>query len=153
VAGRVRASADCGNKSVVQHRALVLRPGVEAPRLARNAVLGWLIELGMEELSETVILVVSELVANAAVHARTVLEVSMMTDHRSLRLGVRDDDRHFPRLESAAVPPASSRASSVTESGRGLAIVEGLADEWGVDVLRGGKRVWARLLLPQRFTH
>jgi anti-sigma regulatory factor (Ser/Thr protein kinase) len=138
----------------VQHRALVLRPGVEAPRVARKEVLRWLMDLGMEELSEKVLLIASELVANAAVHARTVLEVSMSTDSRSVKLGVRDDDRHFPRLDRADAPTTSEVGSwvpSVAESGRGLAIVDGLADEWGVDVLRDGKRVWARLSFPPRF--
>jgi anti-sigma regulatory factor (Ser/Thr protein kinase) len=119
--------------------------------VARKEVLRWLTDLGMEELSEKVLLIASELVANASVHARTVLEVSMSADSRSVKLGVRDDDRHFPRLGPADAPTTSQAGSSVpsvTESGRGLAIVEGLADEWGVDVLRGGKRVWARLSFP-----
>jgi hypothetical protein len=76
----------------------------------------------------------------------------MSTNSRSVKLGVRDDDRHFPRLDSADVPTmplARGKARSVTESGRGLAIVEGLADEWGIDVLRCGKQEWARLLLSQ----
>jgi anti-sigma regulatory factor (Ser/Thr protein kinase) len=72
----------------MQYRALVLRPGAQVPSLARKAVLSSLVDLGMEELSETVLLVVSELVTNAAVHARTVLEVSMSANSRSVRLGV-----------------------------------------------------------------
>jgi anti-sigma regulatory factor (Ser/Thr protein kinase) len=136
----------------VPYRAFVLRPAAESPRLARKVVLGWLLDLGMEEVAEKVLLIASELVANAALHAHTVLEISMSTSSRSVKLGVRDDDRHLPRLDGpdGAAAHGDNRGSPLTESGRGLAIVEGLADEWGVDVLRGGKRVWARVLMPQR---
>ena len=140
-----------GNRSVVPYRALVLRPGVESPSLARKAVLGWLQDFGLEELAERLQLIAGELVANAGVHAHTVLEISMSTTSRSVKLGVRDDDRRLPRLDSADLPGAhpGGRPPYLTEGGRGLAIVEGLADEWGVDVLRGGKRVWARVSLSQ----
>lgn len=135
----------------MQYRALVLRPGVESPSLARKAVLGWLQDVEMEELAERLLLIVSELVANAAVHTHTVLEISMSTTSRSVKVGVRDDDRRLPRLDSADLPGArpSRRAQYLAESGRGRTIVEGLADEWGIDVPRGGKRVWARVLVSQ----
>ncbi len=148
---QVQARDDHGNRSVVHYRALVLRPAAASPGLARKVVLRWLLDLGMEEQAEKVLLIASELVANAVVHAHTVLEISMSTSSRSVELGVRDDDRHLPRLDSVDVPTArgGDRAPPLAEGGRGLAIVEGLADEWGVDVLRGGKRVWARISLTQ----
>ena len=46
----------------------------------------------------------------------------------------------------------SSRAvviRTLPRMGRGLAIVEGLADEWGVAIVRGGKRIWARVYRRQ----
>ena len=134
----------------MQYRALILRPDVESPKLARKAVLGWLQDVGLEDLAERLLLIASELVANATVHAHTVLEISMSITSRSVKLAVRDGDFHLPRLGSANLGARpGGRAQYLTESGRGLAIVEGLADEWGVDVLRGGKRVWARVSVSQ----
>lgn len=120
--------------------------------MARKAVLRWLLDLGMEDMAEEVLLIASGLVANAVVHAHTLLEISIAASPRSLKLGVRDDDRNLPRLDSAGVPTPyiDGGRRSLTEKGRGLAIVEGLADEWGVDVLRGGKRVWAHISLAQQ---
>jgi anti-sigma regulatory factor (Ser/Thr protein kinase) len=135
----------------MKYRALVLSPGVESPSVARSEVFHWLQDVGMEELAERVLLIASELVANAAVHARTTLELSMVTDCRSVKLGVRDDDRHLPRLDGAAGEAHKDGVGvPLIEGGRGLSIVEGLADEWGIDVLQGGKRIWARVSLPQR---
>jgi serine/threonine-protein kinase RsbW len=137
----------------VQYRLLLVRPGTESARLARMAVLGWLRDLGMEELAEKLLLIASELVANAALHAHTILEISMTADSERVTLGVRDEDERFPLLDSPGVAGtcAEITAPSLTESGRGLAIVKGLADAWGVEELGGGKRVWAQLALPKRF--
>ena len=128
-----------------------LRPD-GSPRLARRAVLRWLCDLQLEELAERALLIVSELVANAAVHADTVLELSMTANSRSLKLSVRDEDERLPVLGGVDSPERDphTQPPSLGEGGRGIAIVEGLADEWGVDVLRGGKRVWARISLPPR---
>jgi anti-sigma regulatory factor (Ser/Thr protein kinase) len=134
----------------VRYRSLRLRPGVDSPGLARRAVLRWLRDLGREELAERALLIVSELVANAAVHAHTVLELSMTASSRSLKLSVRDEDRRLPVLSGGDTPGGDLDVGppSLGEGGRGIAIVQGLADEWGVDVFRGGKRVWARISLP-----
>jgi anti-sigma regulatory factor (Ser/Thr protein kinase) len=136
----------------VPYRSLRLRPGVGSPRLARRAVLGWLRELEMEALAERALLIVSELVANAAVHAHTVLELSMTANSRSLKLSVRDEDERLPVFGGvdSSERHLDNGPSSLGEGGRGMVIVQGLADEWGVDVLRGGKRVWARISLPPR---
>jgi anti-sigma regulatory factor (Ser/Thr protein kinase) len=136
----------------MQYRSLRLRPDVDSPGLARRAVLRWLRDLGLEELAERAVLIVSELVANAAVHAHTVLELSMTATSRSLKLTVRDEDQRLPVSGGGdtAGRHDGTGPSSLGERGRGIAIVQGLADEWGVDVVRGGKRVWARISLSPR---
>ena len=106
----------------------------------------------MEELAEKLLLIASELVANAALHAHTILEISMTADSERVTLGVRDEDQRFPvldRLDVAGTDPEAN-APSFTESGRGLAIVKGLADAWGVEELGGGKRIWAQIAVPKR---
>lgn len=106
----------------------------------------------MEELAERLLLIASELVANAALHAHTILEISMTADSERVTLGVRDEDGHFPALDGLDVPGTDPEANAtpLTESGRGLAIVKGLADAWGLEELGGGKRIWAQIAVPKR---
>ena len=120
---------------------LNLQPEVEAPRLARMSVREWLAEEGLDEFVEGVQLVVSELVANAVIHTHTVLELSFSADDRSLEVSVSDQD---PRLPPRRLDGVALSDGLLLERGRGLAIVDALADEWGVAETADGKRVWAR---------
>lgn len=81
---------------------------------------------GSEQLVEDARLVVSELVANAVRHARPLddgsLQVSWaLADHR-LQVSVTDG--------GSPGRPLAGRASTSAQTGRGLAIVDGLADRW-----------------------
>jgi hypothetical protein len=100
---------------------------------------------GYIEGVELVALMLSELATNAVQHAGTEFEVDItMTREASLyrlRVGVTDQSPGLPVLpEPAADAP----------HGRGLRIVETLADAWGIEIRRGhpGKTVWfvARLV-------
>ncbi len=90
------------------------------------------------ELVDTVELMVSELAANCVLHARTDFEVAVSLQDR-LRIEVRDDSGAHPELQS---PAPEDR------SGRGLRIVQALADSWGIAWAPSGKTVWAVLELP-----
>lgn len=82
-------------------------------------------------------LLVSELVTNAVRHARglTVM-VSVRTDE-NVEAAVRDDD---------VTPPVPRCPQPWEDSGRGLALVDALADAWGSCAAAGaGKWVWFRL--------
>jgi anti-sigma regulatory factor (Ser/Thr protein kinase) len=81
-------------------------------------------------------LVAHELVTNAVQHARTdfVVRVDVCAD--AVRVEVHDDNPRRPILNTP--PPFAT-------SGRGLALVTSLADEWGVDADDDSKVVWARL--------
>jgi hypothetical protein len=79
------------------------------------------------------VLLVSELVANAAVHARTAMAVEMSETGDGLRIAVSD---YSPRA------PARRRYGLDASTGRGLALVEQLSAGWGVDPLQDGKSVW-----------
>ncbi len=99
-----------------------------------------------EPLAETLILLVSELVTNAVVHTGCPAVL------RLLLTGVRDDasgDRSGTvRLEVAdtsARPPAPRHAGGDETGGRGLELVDGLADRWGWDAEGVGKRIWCEL--------
>lgn len=81
-------------------------------------------------------LLLSELVTNAVIHARSPLSVSIRSARPSLRLLVRDHSPAEPTLR-APVPG--------TPSGRGLHVVAALSRDWGVEATPDGKTVWAEL--------
>jgi anti-sigma regulatory factor (Ser/Thr protein kinase) len=84
---------------------------------------------------EVALLLTSELVTNAILHARTPLQLGVLVDGGRALVCVAD------RL--AESPALSARAHSHDRpGGRGLALVEDLADTWGTTTYSGGKTVW-----------
>lgn len=82
-------------------------------------------------------LVASELVTNAVVHSQSPLQFGVRTDPDWLCIEVTDADGNIPVKQ-----PSSPEGVS----GRGLALVEALAEDWGVAPQPGGgKTVWARI--------
>jgi anti-sigma regulatory factor (Ser/Thr protein kinase) len=107
---------------------------------ARSRLAGSGIEAD-EPLAETLILLVSELVTNAVVHTGcpAVLRLSLppaATEAATVRLEVAD------RSDRAPVPRC---ADGDETGGRGLALVDGLADRWGWSHEGAGKRIWCEL--------
>ncbi len=79
-------------------------------------------------------LLVSELVTNAVLHARSDFSVTVVAHDDRVRVEVFDSN---PRLPAPADVPAEAY------SGRGLLILQGLANAWGVEAHAGeGKTVW-----------
>lgn len=102
---------------------------------ARAFVTRHLIEHDLAHLVEDVELVVSELATNAIVHARTPFSVTLRATHGTVLLEVLDGTRVAPTLVVAR--PSDS-------SGRGIALVQALCRDWGVNArLPTGKSVWA----------
>lgn len=102
---------------------------------ARDFVRGHLVDHDMPYLVEDIRLVVSELVTNAVVHARTPLIVTIQGLHFCVILTVQDDSDS---------PPATVYANVADTTGRGLDVVEQLSSHWGVSAeVGGGKSVWA----------
>ncbi|MFK8907118.1 SpoIIE family protein phosphatase [Streptomyces sp. YS-3] len=105
-------------------------PG-RARRLARRALDRW----GLEELTDSVELLVSEVVTNAVRYAERPVTLRLLrTD--VLRCEVGDDSPQLPRQR---------RARDTDEGGRGLFLVNRLARRWGATRLSGGKVVWFEL--------
>jgi anti-sigma regulatory factor (Ser/Thr protein kinase) len=109
----------------------------------------WLADyLGLWEVTvpaQTAELLVSELVTNAIRHGGGSPTVKISIRSASLEVGVTDDDlSHLP-------DPANHRGvlglplDPTAVGGRGLAIVDGLASEWGTAATDNGKHVWFRL--------
>lgn len=93
-----------------------------------------------DSLVETLILLISELVTNAVVHARCPALLRMALPPRrgagAVRVEVLDNSNSSPRQR---------RAADAETGGRGLELVSGLADRWGWQRESTGKRVWCEL--------
>jgi len=96
------------------------------------------------DLAEDALLVISELITNAVVHALPPAAL------RLSRAGA--DGRHTLRVEVTDAGPAAADGRPVvepcetSEHGRGIGIVTALAAECGTQVHAGGTTRWAELL-------
>jgi anti-sigma regulatory factor (Ser/Thr protein kinase) len=103
-----------------------------ARHFVESILAGW----GLEEIGWTATLVVSELAANAALHARGesfAVHIATQADS-SVLLEVADGSLRLPQQRSY---------SSDATTGRGLRLVNELADDWGVHSRNNGKTIWA----------
>ncbi|MEU6314371.1 ATP-binding protein [Streptomyces sp. NPDC047014] len=88
------------------------------------------------DTAEDALLVVSELVTNANLHADGCHELQLLSGE-TFRVEVYDGLRELPRLPSGSRPG--------TPGGHGLQIVRRLADDWGAEAHEHGKVVWAEI--------
>ncbi|WP_326825307.1 ATP-binding protein [Streptosporangium sp. NBC_01756] len=96
----------------------------------------------LPELADDVVLVAGELLANAIGYGEPVVGLALRTGDGELRVEVGDRGLDLPRRLDLGIEAVH---------GRGLAIVEALADDFGVTLFpdRPGKTVWARWHLPR----
>jgi anti-sigma regulatory factor (Ser/Thr protein kinase) len=80
-------------------------------------------------------------VTNAVLHAGSGVRVLVEGMPGGVRISVTDTDPQMPALR----PPADQ-----AESGRGLHLVDTLADRWGVAPVPTGKSVWFELAVPEQ---
>lgn len=104
--------------------------------MARRFVTDRLEEWEAGEYTETAALLVSELVSNAVLHARTAATVAIHLSESRLRLEVSDLSPRQPLIRSYG---------EEATTGRGLGMVVALARRWGVQPTSAGKTVWAEL--------
>ncbi|MFD9219142.1 SpoIIE family protein phosphatase [Streptomyces sp. NPDC060064] len=105
---------------------------------ARELATGQLHEWGLEELSFSTELVVSELVTNAIRHADGPLRLRLIRD-RTLVCEVADTGHTSPHLRHSAEDD---------EGGRGLFIVAQLVHRWGTRYTESGKTIWTEQTFP-----
>jgi anti-anti-sigma factor len=115
----------------------VLLPASGAARHARALAAGVCERWELPHLAEEAGVIAGELVTNAAVHARTMMDLRFSRGRHYLLIAVRDGSEAPPRV---ARGPRSDPAT-----GRGLLLVEELALRWGSFPAAGGKVVWAAL--------
>jgi GAF domain-containing protein/anti-sigma regulatory factor (Ser/Thr protein kinase) len=117
-------------------------PDSSAVSRARSFVRGTLVRWGADAVVDDAVLLVSELVTNAIVHAGTDAEVTCLVVDGSVRVEVAD--RHPAR----SLPAPALDGDMDSESGRGLYLSAALASSWGVSYDHARKRVWFSLDLP-----
>jgi len=110
-----------------------LREVPEARRALRELLRQW----GRPGSSEIAELLTSELVTNALVHTDRDAVLTATVSPRGLRVEVRDFVGRRPRL----CAPVADEGTH----GRGLVLVDSLADAWGVRAHGVGKAVWFEL--------
>ncbi len=117
---------------------LALPPDVPAVRLARRATRDALAAWQLGYLEEDAVLLVSELVTNAVLHALDTgaIGLELTSAGTSLHVEVQDGDPTWRQTRSPA---------DCDESGFGFVLVDALARRWGVRRIAGGKAVWAEL--------
>jgi CheY-like chemotaxis protein/anti-sigma regulatory factor (Ser/Thr protein kinase) len=104
---------------------------------AREFVRRQLEEWGAGPFDDEASLVVTELAANAVLHAGSPFRVRVSMSSGLLRIEVSDDDGGTPEPQ-----PFSATA----EHGRGIVLVSALSSSWGIDTVPGhGKVTWAEL--------
>lgn len=123
---------------------LPLQPGPAIPAAARRAVCGFLAARGIDhDVTHDAALVVSELVTNALLHGALPVALGVGLSDGFVRIAVSDAD---PGGQLTVLPAGPDDAH-----GRGLGIVESVAESWGsVHHPRDGKTVWADV--PDRRT-
>lgn len=112
---------------------VLLPPETRSAGVARRFVAAALETWGCTELADTVLLLVSEVVTNAILYARSESELVLRFSGGVLRVEVADE---------SAQMPTKKRYADDAATGRGLVLVENLADSWGTEAADGGKTVW-----------
>ncbi len=153
---------------VVRQAQFVLEPDPRSVRVARALLRLCLADWSSSARLDDIAIVVSELVTNGVTHARTELVLAVDRSGQWLEISVADESpwpvqprprRPDPAADLAALVRTQRElgdelddrdvrldvgAAGSLVGGRGLLLVEAVADEWGVTPASGGKVVWAR---------
>ncbi|MET7713944.1 SpoIIE family protein phosphatase [Streptomyces sp. NPDC005407] len=132
ITARAAATFDPVGRSVATARAFV-----------RDTLQGW----GYSDVVDDAVVLTSELVTNAVVHAGTAADVLCLRTDEGVRVEVAD---RYPEREIPIQGTGRSLGSLDRENGRGLLLCAALASRWGVEYSPTFKQVWFQLDLPQR---
>ncbi|GGW69624.1 hypothetical protein GCM10010381_63100 [Streptomyces xantholiticus] len=132
ITARAAASFDPVGRSVATARAFV-----------RDTLQGW----GHSDVVDDAVVLTSELVTNAVIHAGTAADVLCLRSEDGVRVEVAD---RYPEREVPIQGAGRTIANLDSENGRGLLLCAALASRWGVEYTPTHKTVWFQLDLPQR---
>ncbi|MEU2270062.1 SpoIIE family protein phosphatase [Streptomyces olindensis] len=132
ITARAAASFEPVGRSVASARSFV-----------RDTLQGW----GFADIVDDAVVLTSELVTNAVVHAGTSADVLCLRSDEGVRIEVAD---RYPEREIPLQGAAVNMGSPDREGGRGLQLCAALAGRWGVEYTPTHKTVWFQLDLPAR---
>ncbi|MGC9543101.1 SpoIIE family protein phosphatase [Streptomyces sp. UG1] len=132
ITARAAASFDPVGRSVASARSFV-----------RDTLQGW----GFADIVDDAVVLTSELVTNAVVHAGTSADVLCLRSDEGVRIEVAD---RYPEREIPLQGSPVNMGSPDREGGRGLQLCAALAGRWGVEYTPTHKQVWFQLNLPER---
>ena len=115
-----------------------LPPHPASSRAARAFVAEHLRTWDLDDAIDDATLLVSELVTNAILHARSPVDLVVRKVRSAVRVEVYDEG-------SGVAQPVHSDLDAAT--GRGLGLVQAVASRWGVDDAEVGKTVWFEIAL------
>ena len=117
-------------------RTEVFVPTTAAVTAARRFVGATLEHWELDHIAADALLVVSEMATNAVLHAGSPFRVFIHHSPGVLHLSVRDAQRGWFE---------QGRPTDAEVNGRGVSIVEAVAERWGCDAVSDGKVVWAEI--------
>jgi anti-sigma regulatory factor (Ser/Thr protein kinase) len=123
------------------HDGCTLPPETASVSAARRYVESTLERWGLHEAGWSCTQLISELATNAVIHARTEFTVELSCRGSLLRVAVRD---------GAARSPGVRHYAADSTTGRGLRLIESMADAWGVQPDSRGKTVWFEIDTSRR---
>ncbi|MEU3976920.1 SpoIIE family protein phosphatase [Streptomyces bacillaris] len=132
ITARAAATFEPVGRSVATARAFV-----------RDTLQGW----GYNDVVDDAVVLTSELVTNAVIHAGTAADVLCLRSEDGVRVEVAD---HYPEREVPLQSTGLDFGSPDRENGRGLLLCAALAARWGVEYTPTRKHVWFQLDLPER---
>src|SRR5690606_17848317 len=130
ITARAAATFEPVGRSVATARAFV-----------RDTLHGW----GFSDVVDDAVVLTSELVTNAVVHAGTTAEVQCLRYETAVRVEVSD---RYPERVVPVEEAVRSGGNPDREGGRGLLLCSALASRWGVEYTPTHKQVWFHLELP-----
>jgi anti-anti-sigma factor len=134
------AFAALGAPDATHYLSLALEPVVGAARRSRELVTQACRRWDLAELAGPACIVVTEMVNNVVAHAHTPMAVLLARHADTMSVAVRD--------QSATVPQFTGPVAPTSYGGRGLLLIDSVADRWGSLKLADGKVVWAQLADP-----
>jgi hypothetical protein len=128
---------ELGSPDPARYLSLDLEPVVGAARRSRELITEACARWDLPELAGPGHIVVTEMVNNVVAHAHTAMTVLLARHGDTMSVAVRD--------HSVSVPHFTGPVAPTSYGGRGLLLIDSVAERWGSLALAGGKVVWAVL--------